>query len=152
MVTTIAPMMAMMMTTMMMTMSDEDRTMDIKPIKTEADYDAALAEIDELMDAAPDTLEYDRLDVLATLVEAYEEKAHPIEAPDPIEAIYHALEAKGLTEKDLQGILASRRTRVWEIMHRKRRLTLDMIRRLHDKLGIPAEALIQPYDLNNQAA
>ena len=126
--------------------------MDVKPIKTEADCDAALAEIAQLMDAEPDTPEYDRLDVLSTLVEAYEEKAHSIEAPDPIEAIYHALDAKGLTERDLEGILASRRTRVWEIMHRRRRLTLDMIRRLHDELGIPAEALIQPYELNHQAA
>lgn len=135
-----------------MTTSNEDRTMEIRPIKTEADYDAALAEIAQLMNAEPETPEYDRLDVLATLVEAYEEKAHPIEAPDPIAAIYHALEAKGLTEKDLERILASRRTRVWEIMHRKRRLTLGMIRRLHDEMDIPAEALIKPYSLNKQAA
>ncbi len=73
--------------------------MEIRPIETEADYDAALAEIAQLMNAEPETPEYDRLDVLATLVEAYEEKAHPIEAPDPIAAIHHALEAKGLTEK-----------------------------------------------------
>ncbi len=125
--------------------------MDIKPIKTEADYDAALAEIAQLMDAEPETPEYDRLDVLATLVEAYEEKAHPIEAPNPIEAIYHALEANGFTEKDLERILASRRGRVWEIMHRKRRLTLDMIRRLNDEIDIPAEVLIQPYELNHRA-
>ncbi len=136
---------------MVMPTNDEDRTMDIKPIKTEADYDAALAEIAQLMDAEPETPEYDRLDVVATLVEAYEEKAHLIEAPDPIEAIYHALEAKGFTEKDLERILASHRGRVWEIMHRKRRLTLNMIRRLNDEMDIPAEALIQPYKLNHRA-
>ena len=138
--------------TMVMPVSDEDKTMEIKPIKTEADYDAALVEIAELMDAEPDTPEHDRLDVLATLVEAYEQKVHPIEAPDPIEAIYHALEPKGFTEKDLKGVLASRHTRVWEVMHRKRRLTLDMIRRLHDEMDIPAEALIQPYELDHRAA
>ncbi len=130
--------------------------MEIRPIKTEADYEAVLAEIAQLMNADPDTPEYDRLDVLATLVEAYEDKAYPIEAPDPIEAIYHALEAKGLTVKDLEPILTSGResgrSRVWEIMHRKRRLTLSMIQRLHEEMGIPAESLIQPYDLNHSAA
>jgi HTH-type transcriptional regulator/antitoxin HigA len=130
--------------------------MEIRPIKTEADYEAALAEIAQWMDAEPDTPEYDRLDVLATLVEAYEDKVHPIEAPDPIEAIYHALEAKGLTVKDLEPILTggrkNGRSRVWEIMNRKRRLSLTMIQRLNEEMGISADTLIQPYDLNHNAA
>ena len=130
--------------------------MEIRPIKTEADYEAALAEIAQSMDAEPDTPEYDRLDVLATLVEAYEDKVHPIEAPDPIEAIYHALEAKGLTVKDLEPILTggreNGRSRVWEIMNRKRRLSLTMIQRLNKEMGISADTLIQPYDLNHSAA
>lgn len=123
--------------------------MNIKPIKTEANYEDALTKIAELMDAKPGTPNGDRLDVLTTLVDAYEKRLHPIEAPDPIEAIKHALEAQGLTDKDLQDILKSRRERVWEIMHRRRALTLTMIRRLHDAMGIPAEALIKPYDTDN---
>lgn len=125
--------------------------MDIKPIKSEADYEATLVEVAQLMNAEPGTPEYDRLDVLTTLVEAYEEKAHPIEAPDPIEAIKHILEARGLTEKELEPILGSR-SRTWEIMHRQRALSLKMIRRLHEELNIPAEALIQPYERNGDAA
>lgn len=130
--------------------------MEIRPIKTEADYEAALVEVAELMDAEPDTPEYDRLDVLATLVEAYEAKVHPIEAPDPIEAIRHALEAEGLAIKDLVPILTSGhesgRGRVSEIMNRKRKLTLTMIQRLHKEMGIPADTLIQPYELDHNTA
>lgn len=125
--------------------------MDIKPIKNEIDYEAALAEVDKLMTAEPGTPDYDRLDVLTTLIEAYEEKAHPIGAPDPIEAIKHTLEAKGLSEKELDPILGSR-TRTWEIMHRQRTLSLRMIRGLHENLNIPAEVLIQPYGKNRGAA
>ena len=121
--------------------------MDIKPIKTDADYDAALEEIDRLMDAEPDTPEGDRLDVLVTLVEAWESRHYRIDAPDPIEALRHTLEAQGLGETDLQEIMQVRRERAWEIMHRRRRLTMPMIRRLHDRLGIPAEVLIRPYAL-----
>lgn len=125
--------------------------MNIKPIKTEADYETALEAIARLMDAEPGTSKGDRLDVLTTLVEAYERKAHPIAPPDPINAIEHTLEARGLTNKDLENILNSRRERVWEIMHYKRPLSLTMIRRLNRKIGIPAEVLIQPYDLENTA-
>lgn len=121
--------------------------MDIKPIKTEADYDAALAEVEALLDARPGSAEGDRLDVLATLIEAYEVRAHPIGAPDPLEAIRHMLEAKGFREHDLQDILGVTRARAWEILNRRRPLTLTMIRKLHDRLGVPAEALIRPYDL-----
>ena len=125
--------------------------MNIKPIKSEADYEAALEAIARLMDAEPGTPKGDRLDVLTMLVEAYEHKAHPVETPDPIEAIKHTLEARGLTNKDLENILSSRRERVWEVMHYKRPLSLTMIRRLNLKIGISAEVLIQPYEIESAA-
>jgi HTH-type transcriptional regulator / antitoxin HigA len=115
----------------------------IKPIKTEADYDVVLAEINTLMDAEPSTPAGDRLDILVTLVEAYEAKHWHISPPDPIAAIELRMQQKGLTRLDLEKILGSR-SRVSEILNRKRPLTLDMIRRLHSLWGIPAESLIQP--------
>jgi HTH-type transcriptional regulator / antitoxin HigA len=115
--------------------------MVIKPIKTKRDYERALADIDKLMDARPNTPEGDRLDVLATLVAAYEEKQFPIEAPDAIAAIEFAMEQRGLTRRDLEPYIGSR-ARVAEILNRRRSLTLAMIRRLHTGLGIPAEALL----------
>ena len=118
--------------------------MDIKPIKSEADYEAALIQIDRLMDAEPGTPDGDRLDVLATLVEAWEEKHHQIEDPDPIEAILHRMEALGLTRKDLEPMIGSR-ARVSEVLSRKRPLTINMIRKLNEKMRIPAEVLIRPY-------
>jgi HTH-type transcriptional regulator/antitoxin HigA len=117
--------------------------MDIKPIKTEADYEAALKEIEGLFDAEPGTPEGDRLKILATLVEAYEDEHYDIPAPDPIEAILYYMESRGLTRADLEPYIGSR-ARVSEILNRKRPLTLAMIQRLN-QLGIPAEALIQPY-------
>ncbi len=120
--------------------------MDIKPIKTEADYRAALKEIDHLMDAKPDTPEGDRLDVLTTLAEAWEEKHHQIEDPDPIEAILHRMEALGLARKDLEPMIGTR-ARVSEVLSRKRPLTINMIRRLNEEMRIPAEVLIRPYDV-----
>ena len=122
----------------------------IKPIRTEADYDAVLTEIDTLMDAEPDTPEGDRLDVLTTLVEAYETKRWQISSPDPIAAIELRMQQKGLTRLDLEKILGSR-SRVSEILNRKRPLTLDMIRRLHSLWGIPAESLIQPTTRKRRA-
>lgn len=122
----------------------------IKPIKTEADYDVVLAEIDTLMDAEPGTSEGDRLDVLVTLVEAYEAKHWRIDPPDPIAAIELRMQQKGLTRLDLEKILGSR-SRVSEILNRKRPLTLDMIRRLHSLWGIPAESLIQPTTRKRRA-
>ena len=119
--------------------------MDIKPIKTEADYESVLEEIDRLMDARPDTPEGDRLDVLTTLVEAWEEKHHQIEGPDPIEAILHRMEALTLTRKDLEPMIGSR-ARVSEVLSRKRPLTINMIRELNEEIRIPAEVLIRPYD------
>ena len=116
---------------------------DIKPIKSETDYDAALAEIDRLMDAQPSTPEGNRLDVLVTLVDAYEDKHWRIDPPDPIEAIKLRMQQRGLTRRDLERVLRSK-SRVSEVLNRKRPLTLTMIRRLHAMLGIPAESLIQP--------
>lgn len=117
--------------------------MDIKPIKTEADYEAVLEELEGLFDAEPGTPEGDRLEILSTLVEAYEDEHYDIPAPDPIEAILYYMESRGLTRADLEPYIGSR-ARVSEILNRKRPLTLAMIQRLN-QLGIPAEALIQPY-------
>src|SRR5882724_10543010 len=124
--------------------------MDIHPIRTEADYEAALAEIERLFDAAPNTPEGDRLEVFATLVETYEEQHYSIPAPDPIEAITYHMESRGLCRRDLEPYLGSR-ARVADVLNRKRSLSLDMIRRLHTGLGIAAEILIQPYTLATPA-
>ena len=117
--------------------------MDIKPIRTEADYQAALREVESLMSAEFGTPEGDLLDVLATLVEAYEAKHFPMEVADPVEAIKFQMDQKGLTGKDLEPMIG-RSNRVYEVLNRVRPLTLPMIRKLHKGLGIPAEALIQP--------
>jgi HTH-type transcriptional regulator/antitoxin HigA len=124
--------------------------MDIHPIRTEADYEAALAEIERLFDATPQTSEGDRLEVLATLVEAYEEQHYSIPAPDPIEAIKYHMESRGLCRRDLEPYLGSR-ARVAEVLNRKRPLSLEMIRRLHTGLGLGAEILIQSYPLATPA-
>src|SRR5262249_48032539 len=116
--------------------------MDVKPIKNESDYDAALAEVANLMDARANTPEGDRLDVLVTLMEAYEEKHWRVNPPDPIEAIKLRMQQRGLSRRDLERVLGSK-SRVSEVLNRKRPLTIEMIRRLHGKLGIPAESLIQ---------
>lgn len=125
--------------------------MEIKPIKNETDYQAALKEIESLFDAAPDTPEGDRLEVLTTLIEAYEERHYSIPMPDPIEAIVYHMESRGLTRRDLEPFIGSR-ARVSEILNRKRPLTMEMIRNLHKGLGIPAEVLIQPYHTFRDAA
>lgn len=117
--------------------------MNIEPIRTAEDHRAALKEIETLMTAEMNTPEGDRLDVLATLVEAYEAKHFPLEMADAIDAIKFAMEQKGLTPKDLEPMIG-RLNRVYEIFSGKRPLTLPMIRRLHETLGIPAEALIKP--------
>lgn len=122
--------------------------MNIKPVKTEADYEAALAEIENLWGAAMGSPEGDKLDVLVTLVEAYEKQHHPILPPDPIEALYHYLESQELSHRDLEPYIGTR-ARVSEVLNRKRPLTLNMIRKLQSGLGIPAEVLIQPYNLQN---
>jgi HTH-type transcriptional regulator/antitoxin HigA len=116
--------------------------MEIKPIKTERDYNRVMKQIDGLMNARANTPDGDRLDVLATLAEAWEEKHHPIDPPDPIEAIRFAMEQRGLSRRDLEPFIGSR-ARVAEVLNHKRSLTLPMIRRLHIGLGIPADVLIR---------
>ena len=117
--------------------------MDIRPIKTDADYRAALNDIENLMMAEPDTVEGEKLDILVTLVEAYEAKHFPMGLPDPVEAIKFEMERKGLTVKDLEPMIG-KSNRVYEILNHKRSLTLKMIWKLHEGLGIPAESLIKP--------
>ena len=117
--------------------------MNIRPIHTKADYKAALKEISTLMDSDPDlgTADGDRLDILATLVQAYEAKHVAISTPDPVDAIKFRMDQSGLSVKDLEQIIG-KSNRVYEVLNRKRPLTLTMIRRLHKNLGIPAEVLI----------
>jgi HTH-type transcriptional regulator / antitoxin HigA len=122
--------------------------MEIRPIKTEEDYQATLAEVERLFDAVPDTPEGDRLEVLTTLLEAYEKNHYVIPSPDPVEAIKYWMESRGITRQDLEPLMGSR-ARVSEIFNHKRGLTLTMIRNLHDKLGISAEALIRPANLRH---
>ena len=120
--------------------------MEIKPIKTETDYSEALLEVEKLMDAKLNTPEGDKLDVLVTLIEAYEEKHHQILPPDPVEAIIHQMESQELSRKDLEPLIGSR-ARVSEILNKKRSLSINMIRKLQEGLGISAEVLIKPYNL-----
>ena len=121
--------------------------MNIKPIKTEKDYSSTLSQIERLMDAKPNTPQMDELEVLTTLVEAYEEQHYKIEAPDPIEAIKFRMEQEGLKQKDLITIVGSK-SRVSEILNRKRKLTIEMIRNLHKQLHIPIESLFLDYKTN----
>jgi HTH-type transcriptional regulator/antitoxin HigA len=116
--------------------------MNIKPIKTKADYKAALKAVESLMDARANTPDGDRLDVLVTLIEAYERKHFPMDLPDAVEAIKFRMEQQGLTVKDLEPLIG-RSNRVYEILNRKRGLTLAMIQKLHQGLGIPAESLLK---------
>ena len=117
--------------------------MEIKPIRSDRDHDRALREIQELWGARQSTRRGDRLDVLVTLVEAYERARYPIDQPDPITAIRFRLEQEGLGPRDLIGVIGSR-TRVYEVLRGARPLTLPMIRRLHERFAIPAEVLIRP--------
>ncbi len=119
-------------------MSDE-----VRPIRSEADYHAALTELERLWGGKAGTPEGDRLDVLATLIDAYEGEHEPMDPPDPIEAIKFRMEQQGLTRRDLEPIIGSR-ARVAEVLNRKRDLSIAMIRRLHERLGISAEVLIRP--------
>lgn len=124
---------------------------EVRPIRTERDYEAALAEIEGLMLARSGTPEGDRLDVLATLVEAWEAVHHSIEAPDPIALIHFVMEQRGLGRADLQPMLGER-GRVSEILARRRPLTLAMIRKLQAGLGLPADVLVRPYPLDRPEA
>ena len=118
-------------------------TIELKPIRTEADYEAALAELEGLWGAKSGSPDGDQLDVLATLIDVYETKHYPIDPPDPIEAIQFRMEQQGITRKDLEPMIGTR-ARVAEVLNRKRSLSIEMIRRLHDRLGISAEVLIRP--------
>ena len=120
--------------------------MEIHPVKTESDYEETLEEINHLWGASEDTVEGDRLDVLLILVESYESKHHPIDPPDPIEAIKFRMEQMNLTRKDIEPLIGSR-GRVSEILNRRRSLSLPMIRRLHSALHIPLESLVQKFDV-----
>ena len=116
---------------------------EVKPIRTAADYERALSDVERLWGAPSGTPEGDRLDVLATLIDAYEAEHYPIDPPDPVEAIKFRMEQQGLSRKDLEPLIGTR-TRVAEVLNRKRSLSISMIRRLHDRLGISAEVLIRP--------
>jgi HTH-type transcriptional regulator/antitoxin HigA len=115
----------------------------LRPIRTKKDYEFALVEVERLWGAKSGTPEGDRLDVLATLIDAYEFVHYPMDPPDPIEAIKFRMEQQGLTRKDLEPLIGTR-TRVAEVLNRKRNLSISMIRRLHQRLGISAEVLIRP--------
>lgn len=119
--------------------------MEVKPIRNEIDYQHALQEIDRLLNASPDTTDEDRLGVLITLVDAYEEATDPIGPPDPIEAIFHYLESQELTPDDLEPYLGQGQVRA--VLERRIPLSLEMIRNLREGLGIPADILIQRYEL-----
>ena len=121
--------------------------MNIKPIKNEQNYIDALDRIDNLMSARPNTKEMDELEVLTTLVEAYEDRHYKIDAPDPIEAIKFRMEQEGLKQKDLVPIVGGK-SRVSEVLNKKRKLTIEMIRSLHKHLNIPIESLFLDYKLN----
>ena len=116
---------------------------ELKPIRTKADYKRALSEVERLWGAKSGTPKGDRLDVLATLIDAYETRHYPMDPPDPIEAIQFRIEQQGLSRKDLEPLIGTR-ARVAEVMNRKRNLSIEMIRRLHEQLGISAEVLIRP--------
>ena len=116
---------------------------ELKPIRTKRDYEAALKEVERLWGAKPGTRDGDRLDVLATLLDAYEAEHYPMDPPDPIEAIKFRMEQQGLTRRDLEEIIGTR-TRIAEVLNRRRGLSIAMIRRLHERLGISAEVLIRP--------
>jgi len=123
---------------------------ELKPIRSEAAHAAALEEVQRLWGAPIGTEDGDRLDVLVTLIEAYEAKHYPMDPPDPIDAILFRMEAQGLTRKDLEPFIGSR-ARVSEVLNRQRGLSIDMIRRLHEGLGISADVLIRPT-VGNEAA
>ena len=136
------------------------KTKELRPIKTESDYQNALQEIERLFDAEPNSTEWDlseaeavrdRLDILTTLVGAYEQKHYPIEAPDAISAIFYYLESRGLSKQDLAVSIGTQQEAT-AILNRQKPLTLDMIRHLNQDFKIPAEILIQPYSLEKTSA
>jgi HTH-type transcriptional regulator / antitoxin HigA len=122
----------------------------IRPIRTEEDHAAALKEVERLWDAEPGTAEGDGVDILTTLIEAYEAEHHPIPAPDPISAILFMMEQKGLTRRDLEPAIGTR-GRISEVLTRKRPLTLPMVRALSSLLDLPIDVLVQAYETRSAA-
>src|SRR5260370_15409706 len=120
---------------------------ELKPIRTKADYNRALSQVERLWVAKSGTPKGDRLDVLATLIDAYETRHYPMDPPDPIEAIQFRMEQQGLSRKDLEPMIGTR-ARVAEVMNRRRSLSIGMIRRLHDHLGLSADVLVRPTPQN----
>jgi HTH-type transcriptional regulator/antitoxin HigA len=120
---------------------------EVRPIRNKRDYEAALKEVERIWGAKTGTRDGDRLDVLATLIDAYETEHYPMDPPDPIEAIKFRMEQQGLSRRDLEEIIGTR-TRIAEVLNRKRGLSVGMIRRLHERLGISAEVLIRPSRKN----
>src|SRR5580692_11755680 len=123
---------------------------ELKPIRSEDDYQTALAEAERLWGAKSGTPDGDRLDILATLIDVYESEHDPMDPPDPVEAIKFRMEQQGLTRKELEPLIGTR-TRVAEVLNRKRNLSIAMIRRLHERLGISADVLIRPSDRRKAA-
>ena len=123
----------------------------VRPIRTEKDYEAALSEVEPLMDARPGTSEGDRLEVLSTLIEAYEAQNHAIDAPDPVALIEFVMEQRGLDRGDV-GKFIGTRGRVSEVLSKRRALSLPMIRKLQSGLGLPASVLVRPYRLRKTKA
>lgn len=123
---------------------------DLKPIRTEEDYEEALTEVERLWGAKIGTPEGDRLDILATLIDAYEATHYPLDPPDPIEAIKFRMEQQGLSRRDLEPIIGPR-NRVADVLNRKRGLSIEMIRNLHQQLGISADVLIRPSRIDEAA-
>jgi HTH-type transcriptional regulator/antitoxin HigA len=120
--------------------------MNIKPIRTDKDYEESLQRVEVLMDAKEGTTEFDELEILSTLIENYEAKHFSIDIPDPIEAIKFRMEQEGLKQKDVAELFGNK-VRVSEVLNKKRRLTLDMVRNLHDNLSIPYDSLLNKYEL-----
>ena len=120
--------------------------MNIKPIRNDKDYEEALQRVEVLMDAKEGTEEFDELEILSTLIENYEAKYFSIDIPDPIEAIKFRMEQEGLKQKDVAKLFGNK-VRVSEVLNKKRRLTLDMVRNLHDNLSIPYDSLLNKYEL-----
>ena len=124
--------------------------MELRPLRTKREYQAALKEAERLWNARADSKDADRLEVLVLLIQAYEAKHYPMSDPDPIDFLHHVMEARGLSRKDLEPYIGSR-ARVAEVLNRVRPLSLEMIRRLAAELKIPAEVLIKTYDVKRAA-
>ena len=126
--------------------------MEIHPIRTEDDYETALARVEVLFDADAGTSAFDELDVLTTLIEVYETKHHPVGPPTPIEAIKFRMEQGGLRRKDVEGLIGLSRARLSEVLTKRRALSIGMIRKFNKKLSIPTDVLVREYGLSKSPA